>query len=33
MVSIGDKYILHLEDGRDYDIEVVNINDFRPLTQ
>lgn len=30
MINIGDKYILHSENGHDYDIEVVNINYFRP---
>lgn len=30
IISIGDKYILHSENGHEYSIEVVNINDFRP---
>ena len=29
-VSVGDKYILHSENGMDYNIKIVNINDFRP---
>ena len=30
MISIGDKYIFHSENVHDYDVNVVNINDFRP---
>ena len=29
MVNVGDKYILHSSNGMDYNIEVVNVNDFR----
>ena len=29
-VSVGDEYILHSENGMDYNIKIVNINDFRP---
>ena len=28
--KVGDHYILHSEDGNDYDIEIVNVNEFRP---
>ena len=28
--NIGDKYIFHSENGMDYSIRIVNINDFRP---
>lgn len=30
MVRVGDKYILHSENGMDYDITIVNVNNFRP---
>ena len=33
MVQVGDKYILHSSNGLDYDIEIVNINQFRPLDE
>lgn len=29
-VKVGDKYILHSENGMDYNIEIVSVNDFRP---
>ena len=29
MAKVNDKYIFHAEDGRNFTIEVVNINDFR----
>lgn len=29
MAKVGDKYILHSANGMNYDIEVVNVNDFR----
>ena len=29
-VSVGAKYILHSANGLDYNINIVNINDFRP---
>ena len=29
-VSVGDKYILYSANGMDYNIKIVNINDFRP---
>ena len=29
MAKVGDKYILHSSNGMDYDIEVINVNDFR----
>ena len=28
-MNIGDKYILHSENGMDYIIEIVSINEFR----
>lgn len=33
MVEVGQKYILHSENGLDYDIEIVNINQFRPIDE
>ena len=29
MAKVGDKYILHSSNGMDYDIEVVNVSDYR----
>lgn len=29
MANVGDKYILHSENGMDYSIEIINVNDFR----
>lgn len=29
MAKVGDKYVLHSSNGMDYDIEVVNVNNFR----
>ena len=29
MINVGDKYILHSSDGKDYNIEIVNVNHFR----
>ena len=29
MAKVGDKYILHSENGMNYSIEVINVNDFR----
>lgn len=29
MVKVGDKFILHSKNGMDYNIEIVNINEFR----
>ena len=29
MVKVGDKFVLHSENGMDYSIEIVNINNFR----
>ncbi len=29
MAKVGDKYILHSSNGMDYDIEVINVNDYR----
>lgn len=29
-VNVGDKYIFHSKNGMDYNIDIVNINDFRP---
>ena len=29
MAKVGDKYILHSSNGMDYNIEVINVNDFR----
>jgi len=29
MAKVGDKYILHSTNGMDYNIEIVNVNDFR----
>ena len=28
-VKVGDKFILHSQDGHDYKMEIVNINEFR----
>lgn len=28
-MNVGDKFILHSENGRDYTIEIVNVNEFR----
>ena len=33
MLEVGQKYILHSENGLDYDIEIVNINQFRPIDE
>ena len=30
MVEVGDKYILHSINGMYYDIEIINVNYFRP---
>lgn len=30
MAKVGDKYILHSSNGMDYDIEIINVNNFRP---
>lgn len=29
MAKVGDKYILHSENGMDYNIEIINVNNFR----
>ena len=29
MAKVGDKYILHSSNGMDYNIEIVNVNNFR----
>ena len=29
MAKVGDKYVLHSENGMDYSIKIVNVNDFR----
>ena len=29
MAEVGDKYILHSNNGMDYSIEIVNVNNFR----
>ena len=29
MVKVGDKYVLHSENGMCYSIEIININEFR----
>ena len=29
MAKVGDKYILHSKNGMDYNIEIVNVNDYR----
>lgn len=29
MAKVGDKYILHSSNGMDYDIEIVNVSDYR----
>lgn len=31
MYKVGDKFILHSQNGKDYDIEIVNINPCRPI--
>lgn len=28
-VKVGDKYILHSKNGMDYNIEIININNYR----
>lgn len=30
MYKVGDKLVLHSVNGHDYDVEIVNINEFRP---
>ena len=30
MAKVGNKYILHSGNGTDYDIEIINVNYFRP---
>ena len=30
MAKVGDKYVLHSINGMDYDIEIINVNYFRP---
>lgn len=30
MAKVGDKYILHSENGMDYNIYIINVNYFRP---
>lgn len=30
MAKVGDKYILHSTNGKDYNIEIINVSDFRP---
>lgn len=32
-VKVGDRFILHSKNGLDYDIEVVNVNMYRPPDQ
>jgi hypothetical protein len=29
MAKVGDKYILHSSNGMDYNIEIINVNNFR----
>lgn len=29
MATVGDKYVLHSENGMDYDIEIISVNEFR----
>ena len=29
MAKVGDKYILHSRNGMDYNIEIINVNEFR----
>ena len=29
MAKVGDKYILHSSNGMNYDIEIINVNDYR----
>lgn len=29
MAKVGDKFILHSENGMDYSIEIINVNDYR----
>lgn len=31
--KIGDHLVLHSQDGNDYYIKIVNINEFRPSTE
>lgn len=28
-IKVGDRFILHSQDGNDYTMEIVNINDYR----
>ena len=30
MVEVGDKYILHSTNGKNYNIKIINVSDFRP---
>lgn len=30
MAKAGDKYILHSANGKDYNIEIINVSDYRP---
>lgn len=30
MYSEGDKFVLHSSNGHDYDIQIHNVNEFRP---
>lgn len=32
-VKVGDRFILHSTNGLDYEIEVVNVNMYRPPDQ
>ena len=29
MINVGDKFVLHSVNGMDYDIEIVNVSDYR----
>lgn len=30
MAKVGDKFVFHSENGLDYDVYIINVNDFRP---
>lgn len=30
MAKVGDRFVFHSENGLDYNMYIVNVNDFRP---
>lgn len=30
-IKVGDRYILHSSNGKDYTIKIVSVNHFRPI--